>query len=155
MCTCIVWWFHISVLKRGRACKLDVRYINLSAMVLPSPIPLANLNFRSWGYLDSPHPGTCHIAYGTRYIFHLRLSKCWCECGPECEPFAIEAATVAQGMALYHMAWIVINDAMVYHTLYATYAMVVHSTVQCIQEDTRRCCCCWQCMSHRSDKGRL
>ena len=35
------------------------------------------------------------------------------------------------------------------------YRMAVHSTAQCIQEDTHRCCCCWQCTSHRSHMGRL
>ena len=34
------------------------------------------------------------------------------------------------------------------------YTTPLHSTAQCIQEGTHRCCCC-RCKSHHSDRGRL
>ena len=47
--------------------------------------------------------------------------------------------------------WLLVCQIM--HSISA-YTMAVHSTAQCIQEDTHRCCCWWY-MSHHSDRGRL
>ena len=57
-----------------------------------------------------------------------------------------------QGMVVYVYN---METLYTYVDIVVAYTVALHRTARCIQEDTHRCCCCWQCMSHRLHRGRL